>query len=673
MLQRPCDTSSEHRLEVLGYKRLRGGPKLAKYPYLCSLHQKTSRPVRCRCLGNGVRPPFAGCHLPMGVAAGTTVFATILRTRWASPSGPSSTPMSVLNGRTRPPTGICTVTLEDYFQAAALRPWIKTETWYRFESRLVASTKRTLELLASCGARATFFAGSDVVASRPGLLREIASHGHELAVSGDPSIAPSKLRQGKACEELRRRRETLEQVSGRQVYGYRQASDWLRTEDLWLLETLAEAGYAYDSSIRPAFRANPLAFLHNGTHDAGSSNGTRDAGGSNGTPDAGGSNGFREVALSSVRFCGMEIPLAGGAVLRLLPEVLIREALVRRDRYSPSPYVVCLRPWELDPDQPRINGVSAVVRLRQYRNLERMSATYRRVLADRPFGSVAGYLGFVESTVASNRASIEYDSPLPSPVVHSTRRDQPSKPVTLVVPCYNETPSLAYLGNTLQSLQAAYEGEYEFRFLFVDDGSTDGTWTTLQKLFGDRTDCTLVKHESNRGVAAAIQTGLRLATTDIVCSMDCDCTYDPHELGRMIPLLADGVDIVTASPYHPAGSVRNVPGWRLLLSKTLSRLYRLVLRQKLFTYTSCFRVYRRESTTQLGVLRPGFLGIAEMIGQLDLAGCRVVEYPTTLERRVLGYSKMKILRTVIGHTSLLLHLARARLGGHRPAVKEAWG
>jgi glycosyltransferase involved in cell wall biosynthesis len=234
-------------------------------------------------------------------------------------------------------------------------------------------------------------------------------------------------------------------------------------------------------------------------------------------------------------------------------------------------------------------------------------------------------------------------------------------PVTLVVPCFNEVQSLRYLDRTLESVKAAYEGQYAFALLFVDDCSTDGTWDLLQELFGRREDCILVRHAFNQGVGAAIQTGLRQARTDVVCSIDCDCTYDPHELGQMIPLLAEGVDVVTASPYHPAGTVRNVPGWRLLLSKTLSRLYRAVLRQKLFTYTSCFRVYRRESAAALDVRRPGFLGVAEMITQLDLAGRRVVEYPTTLEVRVLGHSKMKVLRTAVGHGGLLLDVLRERL------------
>jgi glycosyltransferase involved in cell wall biosynthesis len=231
----------------------------------------------------------------------------------------------------------------------------------------------------------------------------------------------------------------------------------------------------------------------------------------------------------------------------------------------------------------------------------------------------------------------------------------------VVVPCFNESQSLRYLNNTLRSVANALRDDYAFIFVFVDDGSTDGTWTTLEELFGARSDCRLVRHEGNRGVARTIQTGIRHAETAVVCSIDCDCTYDPHELGRMIPLLADGVDLVTASPYHPAGRVRNISGWRLFLSKGLSRLYRLVLRQKLFTYTSCFRVYRKQSAATFEVRNPGFLGVAEFLARIDLAGHRVVEYPTTLEVRVLGRSKMKVLSTIAGHLGLLADLIRLRL------------
>jgi hypothetical protein len=331
-----------------------------------------------------------------------------------------------------------------------------------------------------------------------------------------------------------------------------------------------------------------------------------------------------------------------------------------------------LRPWELDPDQPRIQGTSATVQLRHYRNLDGMPARLQELLTTRSYTGAAEYLGLLpmpaahpsfangrsEGAVAAAPAVLGAgDSRRRSP------RQQQAHPVTLVVPCFNESQSLRYLQNTLTSLSVALEGEYAFTFLFVDDCSNDDTWEQLRQLFGGRPDCQLLRHDRNRGVAAAIQTGLRHASTEIVCSIDCDCTYDPHQLAHMIPLLQDGVDVVTASPYHPGGRVRNVPGWRLVLSRTLSRLYRLVLRQKLFTYTSCFRVYRKQSTVGLPVRRPGFLGIAEMIALVDQAGGRVIEYPATLEVRVLGHSKMKIARTIAGHLGLLLDVVRTRLSG----------
>jgi hypothetical protein len=141
------------------------------------------------------------------------------------------------------------------------------------------------------------------------------------------------------------------------------------------------------------------------------------------------------------------------------------------------------------------------------------------------------------------------------------------------------------------------------------------------------------------------------------------------------------VDLVTASPYHELGAVRNVPRWRLVLSKSASVLYRLVLHQKLQTYTSCFRVYRRSVILGMDLREPGFLGLVELLGKLDLMGKRVVEHPATLEARVLGRSKMNVARTIGGHFGLLCRLGILRLRSwgrvtspsRRSAASEASG
>ncbi len=238
-------------------------------------------------------------------------------------------------------------------------------------------------------------------------------------------------------------------------------------------------------------------------------------------------------------------------------------------------------------------------------------------------------------------------------------------PITIVVPCFNEEPALLHLRNTLRSVRQSLAERYEVHLILVDDRSTDHTWQSLQCLFGTESDCTLLRHPNNLGVAAAISTGIRSALTEVVCSIDCDGSYDPHQLEKFLPLLTEGVDLVTASPYHPLGGAFNVPAWRLTLSRCASALYRRVLRNKLHTYTSCFRVYRRSAVLNLEIREGGFLGITELVGQLDLRGCVIVECPAVLEVRVLGRSKMKTLPVILGHlhlmSRLLTHSGRQKL------------
>jgi hypothetical protein len=137
----------------------------------------------------------------------------------------------------------------------------------------------------------------------------------------------------------------------------------------------------------------------------------------------------------------------------------------------------------------------------------------------------------------------------------------------------------------------------------------------------------------------------------------------------MLPLMKPGVAMVTASPYHRDGNVRNVPGWRLTLSHGLSVMYRVLLRRKLSTWTSCFRVYRKSQILDLPLNETGFLGTAELAAQLCLHDRVIVEHPAVLEVRLFGASKMKTLRTIRSHLRLLARMATQRVtqrGGPSP-------
>lgn len=540
---------------------------------------------------------------------------------------------------------LLTVNLEDYFQVGAFNRFVQRGQWYRFESRLGVHAERTLALLDRFGVKATFFVLGWAADNFPDVVRMIADRGHEVASRGYyhrnvRQMTPDELR-----SDLGRARDALERVTGRRVIGYRTADGWFGPDDLWALDVLAEEGYSYDSSIAPLgrrFRSEPWRrYVHR--HKCG----TRE---------------LVEVPISAVRVLGQDVPVGGGNWVRQLPRFLMRRAAARWDAEAPSPFVLYFHTWELDREQPRISTAGWLTRVRHYRNLAGMEDRLADYLGRYQFVPVADYLGLDRPPVAGIPDLTLTPAPPPvTPLGWAPGRAR--QPVTIVVPLYNEELIVPYLANTLKRVREAFAPAYDLRFVLVDDGSRDNTWAGVSEAFGRAADVTLLRHDRNRGVAAAILTGLRRAETEVVCSMDADCTYDPHELLNMIPLLADGVDMVTASPYHPQGQVRNVPGWRLLLSKTASRMYRLVLRNRLHTYTSCFRVYRRAAVTDLPVRHGNFLGVVELLGHLDLAGGRVVEHPATLEVRMLGRSKMKTLRTILGHLRLMAGFAARRLFG----------
>ena len=556
-------------------------------------------------------------------------------------------PPSPLGAKLRPPLEeprrhILTVGVEDYFQVGAFNRLIQRGKWHRFETRVDAGTTRTLELLREYDVKATFFVLGWIAQEMPELVRGISAEGHEVSSKGFYHRSIHQMSPEEFRDDLARSREIIERASGRPVHGYRVADLWFAESDLWALDVLAKEGYLYDSSLAPIgrlYRRQPWRrFLH--THTAGS-------------------RSIWEFPISGTSFLGLSVPIAGGNWFRQLPESFIRHQAARWARTYDAPFIMYFHTWELDPDQPRITAAPWHQRVRQYRNLARMGPRLRWFLQRYRFGPIAAQLG-VELAPVPARAPERAPALTPkrSALVGATRSRSRA---SVVIPCYNEELILPYLANTLANVRAHLEPRFQLEFLFVDDGSRDGTWKTLQHLFGGQPNCRMLRHTQNQGVAAAILTGIRAASTNVVCSIDCDCTYDPQILGDMIPMLTPGVDMVTASPYHPQGRVINVPGWRLVLSRSLSRLYRLVLHSRLHTYTSCVRVYRRSSTVQLGITRSGFLGIAELLGRLDLAGGKVVEFPATLEVRLVGRSKMKTLATIAGHIKLLLALAGQRM------------
>ncbi|MFN7922565.1 MAG: glycosyltransferase family 2 protein [Bryobacteraceae bacterium] len=223
-------------------------------------------------------------------------------------------------------------------------------------------------------------------------------------------------------------------------------------------------------------------------------------------------------------------------------------------------------------------------------------------------------------------------------------------PVTIVVPCFNEQESLPVLIPRLEQLVGEHPS---WDVLFVNDGSSDSTKTILDRAEREYGWVRALHHHDNRGLGAAIRTGFEYVSAPVMCTIDCDCTYPPERIPDLIDGLLRGAHIVTASPWHPKAENGDVTPLRKALSQATSRVYGVLLGQRIHTFTSMFRAYRRQSLACIPFLDNGFPAVTEILIKGLLIGLRVEEVPMPLGARKQGVSKINLGRAIQGHLALM--------------------
>jgi dolichol-phosphate mannosyltransferase len=239
------------------------------------------------------------------------------------------------------------------------------------------------------------------------------------------------------------------------------------------------------------------------------------------------------------------------------------------------------------------------------------------------------------------------------------------KTLSVVVPCYNEEDNVPKLLAEFYPVLEGLQERYAIEVVFVDDGSRDQTYERLKDAFNplqkSEMSFTFLQHEVNRGLGAAVRTGFSGVHGDLVVTTDSDGTYKFATIPAILDYLTPGTDIVTASPYHPAGEVVGVPRYRLILSQGAPFLYRVLVSWKIHTYTCLFRAYRREVIDTTPFDSNGFLAGTELMVKAMLKGYRVAEYPATLYSRMYGVSKAKLVRTIRAHLGFQWQIVLHRL------------
>jgi dolichol-phosphate mannosyltransferase len=242
--------------------------------------------------------------------------------------------------------------------------------------------------------------------------------------------------------------------------------------------------------------------------------------------------------------------------------------------------------------------------------------------------------------------------------------------LTVVLPAFNEAENIEELirkiGSTLASTNFLHT------ILIVDDGSSDSTGE-IARAQAAHWPVEVISHEVNRGLGAAIQTGLTHASLSdgVIVTMDADNSHDPNLIPLMVKRLGEGNDVVIASRYQKGAEIHGVPLHRRALSRGVLIGMGMLLRIKNVRDYSCgYRAYRSSSIRDLRaafgddfVTEKGFACMVELLIKLRQIGARAVEVPMILRYDLKkGQSKMRVFRTMARYLALITGSSSPRTG-----------
>lgn len=264
-------------------------------------------------------------------------------------------------------TNALTVDVEDYFQVSAFAPYIARSDWESRDCHVERNIDRILDMFACRNIKATFFTLGWVAERYPQVVREIVQEGHELASHGYGHERVCDQTPEAFYADIYLAKVILEDLSGCAVRGYRAPSFSIGKANLWAFDCLVRAGYCYSSSIYP------IRHDHYGMPEA-----PRFA--HEVRP------GLLEIPITTLRIGGRNIPSSGGGYFRLLPYALSRWMFSRVNSEDVQACVFYFHPWEIDVDQPRIEGINRKTRFRHYVNIPRMESRLNQLLDDFTWG-----------------------------------------------------------------------------------------------------------------------------------------------------------------------------------------------------------------------------------------------------------------------------------------------
>lgn len=215
--------------------------------------------------------------------------------------------------------------------------------------------------------------------------------------------------------------------------------------------------------------------------------------------------------------------------------------------------------------------------------------------------------------------------------------------ISIIVPAFNEEDVIA---DFIHDLEKKVHLKPTWELVIVNDGSSDKTAEIVNTLARKYQNIRLVTHEVNKGLGAAIATGIQSAAGEVIVHMDADMTHPPELIPALVKAVQQGADAALASRYVAGGGMENVPGWRVALSVAANTCFRIFLGLPVKDTTSGFRAYKASTVKPIRIERPGFAVQLEMSTKLAKRKARMVEIGFILVNRKQGSSKFRFFKMI---------------------------
>src|SRR5438094_9057420 len=250
--------------------------------------------------------------------------------------------------------------------------------------------------------------------------------------------------------------------------------------------------------------------------------------------------------------------------------------------------------------------------------------------------------------------------------------DPASKPAGLSVffPAYNDSGTIASM--VIRAVKAASELTPDFEVIVVDDGSADGTAEIADELARTYPQVRAVHHPRNRDYGAALRTGFRAATKDLIFYTDGDAQYDPAELKTLWESFRPDTDLVNGYKISRAD-----PLHRIVIGRLYHYIVSLLFGLKLRDVDCDFRLMRRSIFERINLEKTSGIICVEMMKKIQDAGFRIVEVPVHHYHRAYGKSQFfnvrRLVRTGVDVLRLwyALVIRRQHLRAPSPALVPA--